>query len=183
MVTLAQALVERQEPPDLIDSDPSLPLRYRWRTLQRCTAALLLAIIIGTGGISARADVRVQGNKLAVRLEASHAPVSEALSALGAVFDVRYRASVPLDREIHGTYTGPLDRVLARVLDGYNYVVKNQDDTIELFVVGRPGHRAIAARRKVSPAVATKAAAQAAPPSDAEWLRQLARHRRPPQKY
>jgi hypothetical protein len=107
-------------------------------------ASLSLAIIVAASSTSARAEVRVQGDVAAVRVDASQASVSEVLSALGPAFNVRYRTSISLDGVIHGTYTGSLGRVISRMLDGYSYIVKNDEDTIEVVVFGRKGERAVA---------------------------------------
>jgi hypothetical protein len=119
----------------MIKLAPPLPLRFCLR------AVGLLAAIVAAGSTSVRAEVDVQGDLAAVRLKANQAPVSEVLSALGAAFNVRYRSSISLDATIDITYTGPLARVLPRVLDGYNYVIKKEGETIEVLVFGRQGDR------------------------------------------
>jgi hypothetical protein len=146
-------------------------LRYGPRAAERTAAALLLAVAVTAAAPSARADVSVEGDVRAVRLEASHAPVREVLSALETAFKVRYRSSISLDGGIHGTYTGRLERVIARVLAGYNYVLKREKDTIEIVVVGRPGE-----------AVASATPKKISPPKDPVWEQTKARHRRPPAK-
>jgi hypothetical protein len=151
----------------VIKPDWAMRLRYGPRTAERGATALLLAVAVAAAAPSARADVSVEGDIRAVRLEASHAPVQEVLSALGTAFNVRYRSSVSLDRGIHGTYTGRLDRVIARVLDGYNYVLKHEKDAIEIVVVGRTGE-----------AVASPTPKKVSPPKDPTWERTKARHRR-----
>ncbi len=161
--------------------DCLLPLRYGSRRINQGTVALLLAAVIGASGTSVRADVRVEGDVAAVRLEASHAPLSEVLSALGPVFNVRYRTSIPLDRGIHGTYRGRLERVISRVLDGYNYVLKNEKDSIEIIVLGKPGEAvAVVTPNTVSPAIIGETPKKASPTKDPIWEETKARHRRPP---
>jgi hypothetical protein len=62
------------------------------------------------------------------------------LSALGTNLKVRHDALISLDGVIiSGTYSGALDEVLRRVLTGLNYVIKTEDGTVEVFIVGRSG--------------------------------------------
>jgi hypothetical protein len=145
--------------------------RYGLRAAERAAAALLLAVAVAAAAPSARAGVGVEGDVHAVRLEASHVPIGEVLSALETAFNVRFRSSISLDRKIHGTYTGRLDRVIARVLDGYNYVLKHEKDTIEIVVLGRLGD-----------AVASVTPKKISPPKDPVWDQTKARHRRLPAK-
>ena len=49
---------------------------------------------------------------------------------------VRYRAEIPLDREIDGTFRGSLNYVISRVLNGHSYVVKHDGTMIEILVIG-----------------------------------------------
>ena len=67
------------------------------------------------------------------------------LAALSKTLPVRVRTSIPLDKVIHGTYSGSLQQVLSRVLDGYNYIIKPLDKTAEVVVIGVPGERTVAA--------------------------------------
>jgi len=106
------------------------------------TLALAVSVAVSLGASTARAsaEVSIRGHKALVHLEAGNAPISEVLSALEAVFAIRYRTSVPLDQAISGSYSGPLRRVLSRVLDGFNYYVADTaDGRIEITVIGRPG--------------------------------------------
>jgi hypothetical protein len=116
-----------------------------------------------------RADVSVQGDVAAVRLDARGADVAEAFAALETAFHVRIRSPVPIDREIHGSFTGRLDYVIARLLEGYNYYVVRRDDAaLEVVVLGTTGKRPVVAERpKRSRAY------------DPEWEQMKARHRRP----
>jgi hypothetical protein len=112
----------------------------------------------------------VEGDIRAVRLHASHASVSEVLDALGATFDLRHRTSIPLDRTVHGTYSGRLDRVIASLLNGYNYyLVYKNGHGVEVVVLGTPGK-----------AVATALPKPPLRVNDPEWQKIKARHRRPP---
>ena len=72
------------------------------------------------------------------------ATLAQVLTALGP-FNIRYRSPVALNDVIDGTYAGPLNRVLSRLLAGYNYAVKQGDPEIEIIVVSRYGEQALPA--------------------------------------
>ena len=92
------------------------------------------------------AQVVVQGPIQDVRLEAHGATVEEILAVLRSRFDLRYRGT-ELNRRITATYEGPLRKVLARVLDGYDYVIESKGNNIEVIVVSTG-----APRQAVAPA-------------------------------
>jgi hypothetical protein len=80
------------------------------------------------------AQIRVQGSAENIRLEAHDATVEEILAVLRARFDLRYRDAA-LNRRVTATYEGSLRKILARVLDGYDYVIGPKGDKIEVIVV------------------------------------------------
>ena len=84
---------------------------------------------------SARAEVSVQGTATDVRVEAREATVMEILAALGERFELRFRG-VPAGRPVTATFAGPLRRVLARVLDGNDYVIESHGTGVEVIVLG-----------------------------------------------
>ncbi len=99
-------------------------------------------VMLMTG--TAHADVRVKGDATAVQVDATRSNVGEVLSALESAFRLRVRASVALDRQVGGRFTGPLAQVLPRLLDGYNYFIRVRATEIEVDVLGVPGSRAAA---------------------------------------
>jgi hypothetical protein len=92
---------------------------------------------------SASAEVHVEGDLSALRMTISGDALSDVLSALGASFPVKYRTTVPLDAEISGAYSGSLSRVVARLLDGYSYVIKRDREQTEIIVFGRKDEIAV----------------------------------------
>jgi hypothetical protein len=109
-----------------------------------CRCALAGAAMLAAGPVPlARAEVQVEGNPAAVRVTIDHAAISDVLSALAATFKVTYRTSIALDAPAEATYAGSFGQVMARLLDGYNYVVKTEGGTIEVVVLGRRGEVAI----------------------------------------
>jgi hypothetical protein len=105
-------------------------------------AALAIMLIFGVPA-TAGAEVRIEGNAAAVRVSTSQDTIADVLSALGAAFKLRYRTAVPLNATISLTYSGSLRQVIARILDGYNYLVNVDQETTEVIVLGSRGQIAI----------------------------------------
>ena len=101
------------------------------RSIPFSIVGVLLAALASN---SVRAQIRVQGPVENIRLEANDATVEEILAVLRARFDLHYRDTA-LNRRVTGTYEGPLRRILARVLDGYDYVIGPKGGNIEVIVV------------------------------------------------
>ena len=96
-------------------------------------AALLLAI---SSGPAAATKIEIEGATDAMQLSAEDAPLGEVLAALAARFNLTYEPAPQLDRQVGGTYSGTLQQVLVRILDGYDYVTNFSADGIELKVWG-----------------------------------------------
>jgi hypothetical protein len=104
-------------------------------------AGLLLAALHCN---SARAEIRVQGQADDVLVEAHDATVADILAALGKRFALRYRGTTGSDG-VTATFEGPLRRVVARVLAGYNYVIADHRDGMEVIVLSAEGAHAVPA--------------------------------------
>lgn len=146
-------------------------------------AVISVAVTLGASASCASAEVSIRGDKAAVRLEASKAPLSEVLSALESSFSIRHRTSVPLDQSISGTYRGSVRHVLSRLLGGFNYYMADTaEGGIEITVVGRPGAAAMPSGLAASQGMTTFQKLVVPPPTPAEVRaeRQRAHHRRPP---
>jgi hypothetical protein len=118
---------------------PTAPRKsFRRLVSERC-GAVLLGGSVALMAPATRADTRVEGQVDSIRLEAHDATVQEVLAALSARYHLRFRSSTPLDRSATGTFNGPLLRVIAVVLASYDYIVKNEDGTIEVIVLGSQG--------------------------------------------
>jgi hypothetical protein len=98
---------------------------------------LLCALLMGPARL--RAQILLEGSAAAVRLEAKQAPIGEILAALGKGFGLRYRASIDLGRPVTGTFSGSLQQVVIRVLDGYDYVVKTSANSVEIALLQNRG--------------------------------------------
>jgi hypothetical protein len=108
------------------------PIRCAWT---RQTALAMLLLIYGAQ-TTAVAKVRIEGNAAAVRVSTSQDTIADVLSALGAAFKVRYRTAVPLSATAGSTYSGSVRQIIARLLDSYNYIVKIDQETTEVIVLG-----------------------------------------------
>ncbi len=84
----------------------------------------------------AGAETKVDGDAAAVRLQARDASVEEILAALHERFGMNYRGLPPATRCINAAFEGPLNRVVARVLDGYDFVIKRDAATLDVVVLG-----------------------------------------------
>ena len=88
----------------------------------------------------ARAEVHVEGGPAVVRVTTSRDTISDVLSALATKFNIPYRTAIPLDAAANTTYSGSFREVIARLLDGYNYIIKTDDSkTTEIVVFGKRG--------------------------------------------
>jgi len=110
-------------------------IRRNTRSLQ-IRSVMALAAILTVAPTSLRADAQVQGSPEGVRVETQNTSVEEVLAALGAAFEVRYRSSAKLTKQLTGTYEGSLQRVVTRVLEGYDFVVRANKGKIEITVWG-----------------------------------------------
>ena len=126
------------------------------------TVALLAALGLGVSvtqglhaqdnsGVTAPAAVPIatpselpagsRGDAAALEVEVRQARITDVLTAL-AGFNIRYRSSIALDEILDGAYTGSLGRVLSRVLDGYDYAIKQDNAKFEVIVVCKRGEQA-----------------------------------------
>jgi hypothetical protein len=95
------------------------------------------ALVLSTMPAPASAKIEVEGQSDALRLTAEDASIDEVLTALSAKFNLTYSSEPELDRTVAGAYSGTLQQVMGRILDGYDYVVNVSVERIELKVLGR----------------------------------------------
>jgi hypothetical protein len=101
---------------------------------------IALAAALSCGAIAtAQAEVHIEGSPDAVRITANHDTIAGVLAAVATTFHVKYRTTVNLTAPTDGTYSGSLRQVISRLLGGYNYVVKSDQDTIEIVVFDARG--------------------------------------------
>ena len=94
--------------------------RHRPFALVAVTTVLLFAQATS----DACADAAVSGSMDLAQVEARHSSVEEVLNALSKVFPIRYRTSIELSHAVSGTFQGPALKIIAHVLEGYDYVVR-----------------------------------------------------------
>jgi hypothetical protein len=106
-------------------------------TLRRgCFCALATALSCGLATIGC-AEVRIEGSPEAIHVTTDHDAIADVLSAVASNFNVKYRTAIPLDAAAATTYAGSLRQVISRLLDGYDYVIKTDQETTEIAVSGR----------------------------------------------
>jgi hypothetical protein len=129
----------RRAPPRRCRHGFRLAPRRGFATIAR--AAVIWAALISAG--AAWAEVRVEGSAAAVRVTTDHDTIADVLSAFATTFAVQYRSPIPLDATASATYSGSLTEVIARLLDGYSYVIRNDRQATEIVVVGASGAVAV----------------------------------------
>jgi len=113
------------------------------RALRGYCGAALLSLLALTTATASRAETHVDGPADSIRMELRDASVQEAIEALAARYHVRLHAQTPLERRISGDFAGPLPRVLSRLLDRYDYVVRSADGALDVVVLGNRRGQAV----------------------------------------
>jgi hypothetical protein len=120
--------------------------RPRWdpKFRRNPVAALRLICAVALTAIAPsrlHAELRLDGSREAVVLQAKEAALGEVLAALAGKFDVRVKSSTTPDGVVDGTYAGPLTAVIAKLLDSYNYVLAPRaahgHPTLDIILIGR----------------------------------------------
>ena len=105
-------------------------------------AAIASAILL-VGGNTALAQVVVDGGPETVHIEARDVPLQEVLAALQDKFNLQYRSDDALQTRKTGVFDGPLQRVAARLLDGYDFAMKVTPQGIDVLVLRQNGQPAV----------------------------------------
>jgi hypothetical protein len=115
----------------------SLQPRARALSIRR----FLLAVALFGTPVPAMAEVRVSDAGPGVlTVEARNATVQQVIETLASSRTIELRAAAPLSKVVTGTYTGPLTRVLSRILEGYDHVIQFTASGVRLEIVnGAPG--------------------------------------------
>jgi hypothetical protein len=129
--------------------------------LRKSTVACLTVLVVGVVGVQGlyaqglyaqdgperaappqltadRGSLRIEGDAAALQVEVQQTAIADVLAALKG-FNVRYRSSIGLDKVLDGTYAGPLEHVVARLLNGYNYTTKHDGSRLEVTIFGKGG--------------------------------------------
>jgi hypothetical protein len=94
--------------------------------------SLALGIHCGWAG-----ELRVERRKEAVIVEAEQVPVSQVLATLQESFNLQYRLPSSMDRVISGRHEGSLQRVIASILQGTDYILRSTPDGAVLTIIER----------------------------------------------
>jgi hypothetical protein len=127
------------------------PSRSTALPLRHFVLPVILVALLSGGGNHAFAEVLVEGRPEAVHIDARDVPLREILDALRAKFNFQYRSNDALDTRMTGAFNGPLPRVTARILDGYDFAASIAPQNIDVLILRQHGASAVAA---VTPAVA-----------------------------
>jgi hypothetical protein len=147
---------------------------YNPRGARMAAAVIGSAVIAAALGIMpgpALAATEVRGRPADMQLRTENASIREVLDALARSFKLTYRLPPTISRQVSGLYSGTLYQVLARILDGHDYIVEVSDSGTKVVVLGTSGATAIpppALAGPVIPALATPAAPPAPASADSE---------------
>jgi hypothetical protein len=113
------------------------PLWHHLLSLAVAGRAMVLvtaATVPGSLPIASQASavIKIEGEADDLSLVADDATITDVLSALSSRFNLKYTSIAGLNGTIAGTYSGRLQYVLERILDGYDYVIIFSDDGLEL---------------------------------------------------
>lgn len=86
---------------------------------------------------------RVTGDAAAVRLDVRRTTINDALAALSDSFDVSYSTKISLNETRDGTYQGSLRQVIARMLDGYDFAIRQEKSKLDVMIFDKVGEKAI----------------------------------------
>jgi hypothetical protein len=100
--------------------------------------ALVLALL-ALASVPLRAETILAGDRDALRVTTHDAAIDEVLGAFREKFDLRYRTGQPLTRRLNGTYVCALQRCVAQILAGYNYIIRSDAERVEVIVLGDAG--------------------------------------------
>jgi hypothetical protein len=113
------------------------------RSRQRLGLTALVVCLAAAPGV-ALASAQVSGTAQSVSVDAQNSSVKEVLSALGRNFHLQLQTSANLDKPISGTYHGSLQRIVARLLEGYNFVIQTNQNGLQVTVLGTQGRSSTA---------------------------------------
>jgi hypothetical protein len=108
----------------------------RWSARSAQTGSLFAAAILCATAATAAAEVRVTNTgDDRLTIQARDATVQEILDALSQSHTIRFQASEALSRHVTGTYSGTLPRVLSRIFEGYDHVIRSTRSGFQVDIV------------------------------------------------
>jgi hypothetical protein len=82
-------------------------------------------------------DIRGQGDDIQIQVE--NASIRQILDGLSRKFNLTFVLPADVGRQLTGRYSGNLNRILSRVLDGNNYILEVTEDGMRIVVLGPAG--------------------------------------------
>jgi len=107
-------------------------------------AYALVLLAMAAHAAPGQPEIRVEGSASSVHLNARDATRTDILAALAKRFDLRFRGAAG-DGRITADFDGPLRRVIASVLNGYDYVIRTHDDGLEVILLETSSPKAVLA--------------------------------------
>jgi hypothetical protein len=86
---------------------------------------------------SARAELLIEGDPHAIHLEARGVPLRQLLDAMQAKFNLHYRSDDALNSPVTGTFNGQLRRLVGRLLEDYDFVMKMTPEGLDVLIMQR----------------------------------------------
>jgi hypothetical protein len=127
-------------------------------------AGILALSLLTCDSVTAWAQIRVDGPADAVRIDVVDAPLRDVLGTLQTRYGLRYRGNDALDTMKTVKLTAPLRRVVARLLEGCDFVIAVTPGGIDVLILRQSAAGTVATPR-VGPAQAP------APPPPAQGYR------------
>jgi hypothetical protein len=125
------------------------------------SVGIALMCLSAVFGRPAAAAAEIQGGGADLQLRLENASVREVLDLLSGKFKLTYTLTSLPNRQLTGRYSGTLSEVLARLLDGSDYIVEVSGDSVKVVIVSGPAQ---SPRGASAPASQVKeSTAQAAP--------------------
>ena len=124
---------------------------------------ILIVLILAFPSVS-YGEQKTTRETVAVRVVADNRSLADILSVFAAEYHVRFRSSLPLDDVVTGTYSGPIEDVIPRLLRNYDLFIKRDGDAIDVVVI-----------QKRIPGVASAPKNSSGPPPTQDLVQQLIR--------
>jgi hypothetical protein len=87
----------------------------------------------------AGAEVAIGGGRDEMQVRVDNDTVGHVLEALGQNGNLHNPSATPLNKVIDGSFSGSLEHILLRILDGYNFVIRQDPGRVDVFVFGESG--------------------------------------------
>jgi hypothetical protein len=115
------------------------------RNFNRCLLKQILFVVFSIYFLSpSLAEVVISGQRGAINIEARNSTLGEIFAAMPSGLGIRYRMADQASRPVSGHYSGSVMKVIPRLLEGLDYVIRSTPDSMEVVVLGPNGSGALA---------------------------------------